>query len=62
MHSILSYYQLILTTHVFKRLWRGAWVAQLGQRLTLGFSSGHDLVVYEFEPHVRLCAAIAEPA
>ena len=25
------------------------------------FSSGHDLTVREFEPHVRLCADSAEP-
>ena len=25
------------------------------------FSSGHDLAVREFEPHVRLCAASSEP-
>ena len=25
------------------------------------FSSGHDLIVCEFEPHVRLCADSSEP-
>ena len=25
------------------------------------FGSGHDLVVREFEPHVRLCADCSEP-
>ena len=31
---------------------RGAWVAH----------SGHDLVVHEFEPYIRLSAVSAEPA
>ena len=34
---------------------RGTWVAQLVKHLTLGFSSGLDLMVCGFEPHVRLC-------
>ena len=29
---------------------------------TLGFSSGHDLTVVEFEPRIGLCAGGAEPA
>ena len=40
----------------------GAWVAQLGKHLTLGFGSGHDLTVCETEPHVRLHADSVEPA
>ena len=28
----------------------------------LGFSSGHDLTVHEFEPHIGLCADSEEPA
>ena len=32
----------------------GAWVAQLVEHLTLDVGSGHDLMVREFEPHVRL--------
>ena len=40
---------------------RGTWVAQSVKRPTLGFSSGHDLTVYEFEPHVKLCADNSEP-
>ena len=40
----------------------GAWVTQSGKRLTLGCGSGHDVMVCEFKPHVRLCAARAEPA
>ena len=38
------------------------WVAPLVKGLTLGFSSGHNLTVHEFECHVRLCADGAEPA
>ena len=34
----------------------GAWVAQAGECLTLGFGSGHDLMVHEFEPLIGLCA------
>ena len=41
---------------------RGTRVAQLVKCLTLGFSSGHDLTVHEFEFHISLCADSAEPA
>ena len=41
---------------------RGAWVAQLVMRLTLGFSLGHDLTVHKFKPHIGLHADSAEPA
>ena len=37
-------------------------MAQLVKYLTLDFSSGHDLMVQELKPHVRLCADRAEPA
>ena len=40
----------------------GASAAQSVKHLILGFSSGHDLPVCEFEPCVRLCADRAEPA
>ena len=42
------------------RSW-GTWVAQLVKRLTLDFSSGHDLMVHEVEPHIGLCANSTEP-
>ena len=32
----------------------GAWVAQLVKHPTLDFSSGHDLMVHEFEPNMGL--------
>ena len=37
-------------------------MTQSVKRLTLGFGSGHDLMVCEFEPLVGLCADSAEPA
>ena len=40
----------------------GARVALSVKRLTLDFSSGHDLTVREFQPRVGLCADSAEPA
>ena len=42
--------------------WGGAWVAKWVKHLTLGFGSGRDLTVREFEPRVGLCADSAEPA
>ena len=41
---------------------RGTWVAQSLKRPTLGFRSGRDLMVHEFEPHTGLCADSMEPA
>ena len=41
---------------------RGTWVAQLVKRLTLGFGSGHNLTVREFEPHIGLHTDGVEPA
>ena len=40
----------------------GAWVAQLVKHPTLDFGSGHDLTVFGFKPHVRLCTGSREPA
>ena len=37
-----------------KHLW-GTWGAQLVERRTLGFSSGHRSRSHGFEPHVELC-------
>ena len=45
-----------------RNLCRGTWVAQSVKHLTLDFGSGHDLMVCEFEPCVRLCADSEEPA
>ena len=35
---------------------KGAWVAQVVKRLTLGFGSTHDLMGHETEPQIGLCA------
>ena len=51
-----------MSGYVFIKNIQGAWVAQLVKRLTLGFGSGHDLVVGEFEPRVRFCVDSTEPA
>ena len=40
----------------------GTWVAQSVKCLALGFSSGYDLEVHGFEPHLGLCADSVEPA
>ena len=40
----------------------GSWVARSFKHLTLGFGSGQDLTVHEFEPYLGLCANSAEPA
>ena len=40
----------------------GAWVAQSVKPPTPGFSSGHDLIVHEFEPCMGLCAHSVAPA
>ena len=41
----------------------GGWwgEAQMVERPTVHFGSGHDLVVYEFEPRIGLCADGSEP-
>ena len=41
---------------------QGAWVAQLGEHLTLDFGSGHDLMVRGIKPHIGLYADSEEPA
>ena len=49
---------LVITS---KTIW-DTWVAQLVEQLILGFGSGHDLEVHEFQPCVGLCIDSAEPA
>ena len=41
---------------------RDTWVAQLVKGPTLDFGSGHDLIIHEIKPHIRLCADNMEPA
>ena len=40
----------------------GTWVAQSGKHSIFGLGSGHDLMVCETEPRVRLCTDSMEPA
>ena len=47
---------------IFKKKYRGAWVAWSVTHPTLGFCSAHDLMVCEFEPHVGLCTDGVETA
>ena len=47
-----------------KLLWvlgASGWLSRF-KHLTLALKSGHDLMVWELETHVRLCADSAEPA
>ena len=37
-------------------------MAKLVKHLTLGFNSGHDLTICEFEPRMRLYTDLTEPA
>lgn len=41
---------------MFKNLISGSLSGSVCTCLTLGFDSGHDLIVCEFEPHIGLCA------
>ena len=45
-----------------KDSFKGAWVAQLIEHLTLDFGSDHDLGVHEIKPCIRFCADSTEPA
>ena len=40
----------------------GSWEAPSVKRPILGFGLGHDLMVRECRPHVRLCDDSVEPA
>ena len=43
------------------RTW-GAWVAQSVEHPSLGFDSGHKLIVRGFKPNIGICAGSVEPA
>ena len=47
---------------LFKNVFGGVWVAQSVKRLALDFGLDHDLMVWEFEPHIGLHADSVEPA
>ena len=53
---------LLYSVYCFKYQPQGTWVVQLVKRLTLDLGSGHDLMVCESEPRVRLHASCAESA
>ena len=44
-----------------KDLW-GHWVTRLVKRPTPDLGSGHDLMVFEFQPLIGLCTDSVEPA
>ena len=48
--------------HIEFQVAEGRLGAQSGERLTLGFGSGHDLTVRGFGSRVGLCAGCTEPA
>uniref|UniRef100_A0ABI7XW29 Uncharacterized protein n=1 Tax=Felis catus TaxID=9685 RepID=A0ABI7XW29_FELCA len=45
-----------------KQAKRGTWVAQSGKCPPRDFSSGHDLMVREFKPHMERSAVSTEPS
>ena len=58
---ICEVFQLMDVCLKTKGIW-GAWVARSVKHPTLGFGSGHDLMVHEFDPHGGLHADTMEPA
>ena len=60
--TILAQFAYFLLISTRERSHRGTWVAQLVQRPTLGFSSGHDYTVHGIQPHTGLCGDSTEPA
>ena len=47
---------------VHEKVCAGGYLGILVEHLILGFGSGHDLLVHEFEPPMGLCADRVEPA
>ena len=43
-------------------MFKGTWVAKSVEHPTLGFGSGHNLMVCEFEPRIGLHTDTGEPA
>ena len=54
--------KVVLCCTLYKAVYRDAWVALSVKHLTLGFSSGHDLMACESESHIRLYTDGTEPA
>ena len=48
--------------HRLRQWFQGAWVAQSVRHPILDFSSGHDPMVCEIEPLIRVCIDSVEPA
>ena len=53
---------MLLNTNYENEVIQGGWGAQWVKYPTLGFCSGHDLTVPEFEPRMGLCTDSLEPA
>ena len=62
--GVVGFLDHVDSGHFLQEIWknRGTWAAQSFERLTLGFSSGHDLTVHEFKPRIGLCTDSVEPA
>ena len=58
---IVSYLLVLKSFKEDTKSW-GTWVGQSVKHPTLDFSSGHSLMVLEFEPHISLCVDSMEPA
>ena len=59
--EVIGFIPIFQMEKLRSEMW-GTWVAHSVERLTLDFSSGHDLIAREIEPHVGLCADSTEPA
>ena len=57
-----SFYACLLISSIQDYFLQGALVPQFNKHPTLGFGSGHDLMICEFRPQVRLCTDSTEPA
>ena len=60
--SLVIFIANMLSTKIMCYVLESAWVAQMVKCPTLNFGSGHDVLVYEIQPHHVLCADSAEPA
>ena len=59
---LLMYLLALCMSSLEKCLFRGTWVAQSLKHLALDFGLGHDLMVCEIKPCIRLHAKCMEPA
>ena len=56
----MDFIMFLVTQSEKKKKNRGAGVAQLVKHLTLGFDSGHDLMVRGFKSRIDLCSGQLE--